>query len=78
MTYQQHSIFDEIIEEKHDVAILRPKEVEKVTRVSLNTIWRWEKEGKFPRKRKLTERTVGYLKSEIENWIKSRKVLVSQ
>ena len=36
------------------------------------TVWRWEKEGQFPRRRKLGGRSIAWLKSEIMEWIATR------
>jgi prophage regulatory protein len=36
------------------------------------TLWRWEKNGQFPRRRKLGGRCVAWLKSEVMEWITSR------
>ena len=36
------------------------------------TLWRWEKNGQFPRRRKLGGRSVGWLVSEVAEWIASR------
>ena len=40
--------------------------------VSRSTLWRLEKMGELPPRRKITNRTVGWLESEIEEWLKSR------
>ncbi len=45
------------------------KNVQELTKKSKPTIWRWEKEGLMPKKRKFGIRSVGWLKSEIEHWI---------
>jgi prophage regulatory protein len=36
------------------------------------TVWRWEKNGQFPRRRKLGGRSVGWLENEVLEWIASR------
>jgi prophage regulatory protein len=36
------------------------------------TLWRWEKKGEFPRRRKLGSRLVGWSRNEIMAWIASR------
>ena len=48
--------------------VLRNPETAKVTGLSLSTIWRLEKAGKFPKGRKLSTNTVGRLESEIAEW----------
>ncbi len=52
--------------------ILGPKEVKQKTNLSPATIWRQEKAGKFPRRINLTDSRVGWLESEIEEWIEAR------
>ena len=37
-----------------------------------STVWRWEKQGQFPRRRKLGGRSIGWLKSEVMEWIATR------
>ena len=48
--------------------IVRDPETEKVTGLSPTTIWRLEKAGKFPKKRKISANAVGRLESEIAEW----------
>lgn len=37
------------------------------------TIWRMEKAGEFPKRRQLSPGRVGWLASEVDAWIESRK-----
>jgi prophage regulatory protein len=53
--------------------IWREKEVRLATKLGRTTRWRLENEGKFPARRQLSENAVGYLRSEIEAWLASRK-----
>lgn len=54
--------------------IIREKElVTNLVRVSRSTLWRWEKAGAFPKRRKLSSRTRGWLESEILEWMASRE-----
>ncbi len=48
--------------------ILRRKELSKRLGVSEVTIWRWERKGLLPPKRRFGPNTVGWLASEIEVW----------
>lgn len=36
------------------------------------TLWRLENSGKFPRRRQLTPGRVGWLESEVLDWVRSR------
>ena len=38
------------------------------------TLWRWEKDGKFPKRRKLGKHSVGWPKAEIFAWDEARPV----
>jgi len=51
---------------------LRRKEVERITSMKDPQMWREEKAGRFPKRYKLTQRTVGWLASEINDWMVSR------
>lgn len=51
--------------------ILRIKAVVERTGLSRPTIWRKERAGLFPQRRKLSGSAVGWLEHEIEEWIES-------
>ena len=51
---------------------LRRKEVEAITSMSDPTMWREEVAGRFPKRRKITARLVGWPESEIEKWMTAR------
>jgi len=57
---------------KH-VSYLREPQVFDLTKLSKSTRWRLERDNKFPRRRKLSSRSVGWLLNEIESWMESRK-----
>ena len=52
--------------------ILKTNEVMKTIGLSKVTIWRMEKAGVFPKRINISSRRVGWLESEIEEWIESR------
>jgi len=52
--------------------ILRVAEVIAQTGISRVTIWRLEREGKFPRRIQLSEHAIGWLGKEIDAWVQSR------
>jgi prophage regulatory protein len=54
-------------------AILREPEVLVITRLSRVTRWRMERAGQFPKKRRIGPHSVGWLKSEIVEWLASRE-----
>lgn len=51
--------------------ILRPKELAKMLSVSTVTLWRMEKRGELPARIKISTRAVGWLESDIEEWLNS-------
>lgn len=53
--------------------LVRTKEVREITGMSTATIWRREKEGNFPRRRKITSGMTAYLMSEIVAWMENLK-----
>lgn len=54
--------------------MLREREVLERVPLGRTTIWRMEKEGRFPRRRKLGLRAIGWLESEITEFLRSREV----
>jgi len=52
--------------------ILRQSEVMAITGLGRTTLWRMEKRGEFPARRRITGNIIGWLASEIEEWIRSR------
>ena len=55
---------------------LRAREVLKATGLSRSTIWRLEKYGQFPTRRRIARHAVGWLESEIVSWQVSREKAV--
>ena len=51
-----------------DRFILAP-EVRRITSLSQTTIWRLEHAKKFPRRRKISPGRVGWLMSEVSQWL---------
>lgn len=55
----------------HD-SYLRFPDVFQRVKLSRPTIWRKEREGTFPPRRQISGNSVGWLESEIDEWIASR------
>lgn len=55
-----------------EMEYLRENQILAMIPVDRTTIWRWEKKGDFPKRRKLGSNTVGWLKSEVQQWMKDR------
>ncbi|MBO0612962.1 AlpA family transcriptional regulator [Thiothrix fructosivorans] len=49
--------------------ILREPEIIHRTGLSRSTLLRWEKQGKFPKRRKLGSWLVGWLESDFQAWL---------
>ena len=58
---------------KHKKILRKPVTWDK-TGLSDTTLWRLEKEGKFPKRVKLTNKIVGWYEDEVDAWIESREV----
>ena len=52
--------------------VMRCREVVACTGLSRVTIWRLERAGKFPRRCQLSANAVGWLSSEIFQWLATR------
>jgi prophage regulatory protein len=52
--------------------IIRQREVVHLTGLSRTTIWRLERAGQFPKRRRLTRNTIGWKATEVLGWIDSR------
>lgn len=57
---------------KKHFQILRINDLVELLGVSRVTLWRWERDGLLPPKRVLGPNTVGWLESEILEWLESR------
>jgi len=55
--------------------LIRSSEVVKKVGLSRITLWRMEREGQFPKRRRLGLGAVGWLEHEIDDWIESRKTV---
>lgn len=53
--------------------ILREEEVKTITKLSRITRWRLEKVGLFPSRIKIGINAIGWIESDIDDWIKSRE-----
>lgn len=54
---------------------IRPKQMPSKVGLSLVTIWRMEKAGLFPKRRKISAGAVGWIESEVDAWAESREAL---
>ena len=49
--------------------VMRLSEVKRITGLSRTTIWEMERAGRFPKHIRLTAKAIGWLESQIAEWI---------
>jgi len=54
--------------------IVRLRQVMQLTGLSRMTIYRLERDGKFPKRRRLSQNSVAWLEADIAAWAESRPV----
>ncbi len=52
--------------------IIREPECERTSGLSRSTRWRQERAGLFPKRRRISSNAVGWLESEIQEWLRTR------
>ncbi|MGS0692306.1 AlpA family phage regulatory protein [Shewanella sp. 30m-9] len=57
--------------------MVKEKERKLITSVSRSEAFQLERKGLFPSRRKISNRSVGWLLSELLEWVKSRDAVVS-
>lgn len=55
--------------------LLRAGEVSQRIGVSRTTLWRMERDGRFPNRRRISDNIVGWLESDVNEWIQGRQPL---
>jgi prophage regulatory protein len=53
--------------------LLRWPAVKKLCGISRPTAWRMEMLGAFPRRRQISRNAVGWLRSEVDAWVRARE-----
>jgi prophage regulatory protein len=53
--------------------IIRYNQLKKILNISRSTLDRWEKSGNFPKRRILGENSIGWIESEINEWLNNRQ-----
>lgn len=54
------------------IQFLRRAQILELTGLSYSTIYRLERLGRFPKRRKLGDWSVGWVETEVENWLSNR------
>lgn len=57
---------------KNKLSIIRPSQLAEILSVNPVTIWRMEKRGELPPRKKISNRCVGWLESDIREWLENR------
>lgn len=52
--------------------LLSLRQVKAITGVSSTTLWRWQRTGRFPLRRSLSNSRIAWLESEVMEWIRTR------
>ena len=60
------------------IRFIRLPEVLARVGVSIMTIYRWEKKGLFPKRRRLGKNSVAWVEDEIESWCADRELLLTK
>lgn len=60
------------MDSQKNIVMLKRKQVEGMTGLSRSSIYALMDKSRFPRAIKLSERSVGWLESEIQEWLKNR------
>ena len=58
---------------ENKTVVIRRKKLLELIGVSAATQWRMEKAGLFPARRRLGKASVGWILSEVEEWINNRE-----
>ena len=61
-----------VLDRARSLKLLRFPAVRERTGLSRSTIWRLEREGDFPRHRKISANAVAWVEDEVLGWIQSR------
>lgn len=61
---------------EEDDCVLSKKQVLAMVGLSFPTVWKMMREGTFPLSRRLSSSKIGWLRSEVVEWLRSRPVQV--
>lgn len=56
--------------------VLRAAETCRRVGISRQTLWTWSRKGLFPPSRKIGPNTIGWLESELDQWIRERAIAI--
>jgi prophage regulatory protein len=58
--------------EQSPTTIIRKREVERRTGLSYSQLFRLEQTGTFPERVQLSDRAVGWVEAEVDDWVRAR------
>lgn len=58
--------------------MLRAADVAKKIGVSRTTLWRLERDGRFPPRRRISENVVAWSEEDIDEWLAERQILQAE
>lgn len=70
-SHKDSSSEDRSLPDKH---IIRPKEFAKMLSVSISTLYRMQQEGRLPPKIKFSHRAVGWVSTDLDEWLECNKI----
>ena len=59
---------------KPESKIIRPKELANMLSINISTLYKMQSDGQLPAKVKVSSHAVGWLRSDIEEWLSQRKM----
>lgn len=62
----------------HELRVIRFCELKKKVGASRSTIFRWERDGRFPKHFKLGENSIGWIQADIEEWLLTRAGITTE
>jgi predicted DNA-binding transcriptional regulator AlpA len=69
-------LLDQRIEQRLPARAIRTREVTGLTALSRSTLWRLRRRGQFPTPRRLSDGVMGWLSSDVDQWVRSRPLAV--
>jgi prophage regulatory protein len=57
---------------------IRRRQLTEKTGLSYPTLWRKERSGDFPRRRRLGPNSVAWIETEVDEWMKSRNIVTTK
>lgn len=56
-----------------EIGFIREADLRKIVPIGATTLWRWVREGKFPKPVKLSERVTAWRAEDVREWLSQQK-----